>query len=64
VPTGAIDSARARQQLKLVLMAMLALELPHADAVVGQAKEKSDVSFLKDLHSRMGNANAIVPRRM
>src|SRR4051794_140605 len=40
--TGAVGSARAQQQLKLVLMSTLALVLPHPGVVVGQAKEKFD----------------------
>jgi chromate reductase len=39
---GAIGSARAQQQLKLVMMSTLALVLPHPGVVVGLAKEKFD----------------------
>ena len=42
--TGAIGSARAQQQLKLVLMSTLSLVLPHAGVVVGQAPEKFDAA--------------------
>ncbi len=38
--TGAIGTARAQQQLKLVLMSTLALVMPHPGMVVGQAAEK------------------------
>ena len=41
---GVIGSARGQQQLKLVLMSTLALVLPHAGVVVGQAKEKFDAA--------------------
>ena len=41
---GAIASARAQQQLKLVLMSTLALVMPHNGVAVGQAKEKFDAS--------------------
>ena len=42
--TGAIGSARAQQQLKLVLMSTLSLVLPHPGVVVGLAMEKFDGS--------------------
>jgi len=44
--TGAIGTARAQQQLKMVLMATLALVLPHAGVLVGQAAEKFSESGL------------------
>jgi len=37
---GVIGTARAQQQLKLVLMSTLALVMPHPGMVVGQAAEK------------------------
>jgi chromate reductase len=37
---GAIGTARAQQQLKLVLMSTLALVMPHPGMVVGQVAEK------------------------
>jgi chromate reductase len=37
---GAIGTARAQQQLKLVLMSTLSLVMPHPGFVLGQAKEK------------------------
>jgi chromate reductase len=40
--TGAIGTARAQQQLKLVLFATLAVVLPHPGVVIGQAQEKFD----------------------
>src|SRR3954463_15571746 len=40
VSTGAIGTARAQQQLKLVLMGTLSLVMPHAGVLVGQAKDK------------------------
>jgi chromate reductase len=42
--TGAIGSARAQQQLKLVMMSTLALLLPHPGVAVGLAKEKFDAA--------------------
>jgi chromate reductase, NAD(P)H dehydrogenase (quinone) len=42
--TGAIGTARAQQQLKLVLMGTLSLVMPHAGVLVGQAKDKFDAS--------------------
>lgn len=42
--SGAIGTARAQQQLKVVLMATLALVMPHAGVLVGQAAEKFDES--------------------
>jgi chromate reductase, NAD(P)H dehydrogenase (quinone) len=42
--TGAIGTARAQQQLKLVLLGTLSLVMPHAGVLVGQAKEKFDAS--------------------
>jgi chromate reductase len=42
--TGAIASARAQQQLKLVLMSTLALVMPHNGIAVGQAAEKFDAA--------------------
>ena len=44
VSGSAIGTARAQQQLKLVLMSTLALVLPHAGVVVGNATEKFDAS--------------------
>jgi chromate reductase len=41
---GAIGTARAQQQLKLVLMSTLALVMPHAGVLVGQAAIKFDAS--------------------
>jgi chromate reductase len=41
---GAIGTARAQQQLKLVLFATLAVVMPHAGVVVGQAADKFDTS--------------------
>jgi chromate reductase len=41
---GVIGSARAQQQLKLVLMATLSLVLPHNGVVIGQANEKFGAS--------------------
>ncbi|HEY3570120.1 MAG TPA: NAD(P)H-dependent oxidoreductase [Thermoanaerobaculia bacterium] len=38
--TGAIGTARAQQQLKVVLFSTLALVLPHPGVAVGQAAEK------------------------
>jgi chromate reductase len=38
--TGGIGTARAQQQLKLVLMSTLALVMPHPGVLVGQAQEK------------------------
>lgn len=38
--TGAVGTARAQQQLKLVLISTLALVMPHPGMVVGQAAEK------------------------
>lgn len=40
--TGAIGTARAQQQLKLVLFSTLALVMPHPGVTVGQAAEKFD----------------------
>jgi chromate reductase len=42
--TGAIGTARAQQQLKLVLMGTLSLVMPHAGVLVGQAKDKFDAA--------------------
>ena len=39
-----IGTARAQQQLKLVLMSTLALVMPHNGVTVGMAKEKFDAS--------------------
>lgn len=39
---GALGTARAQQQLKLILLSMLALPLPHPGVVVGAAKAKFD----------------------
>jgi chromate reductase len=44
VSTGAIGTARAQQQLKLVLMGTLCLVMPHAGVLVGLAKDKFDGS--------------------
>ena len=41
---GMIGTARAQQQLKLVLMSTLALVMPHAGVLVGQAAQKFDLS--------------------
>jgi chromate reductase len=41
---GAIGTARAQEQLKLVLMSTLALVMPHAGVLVGQAAIKFDAS--------------------
>jgi chromate reductase, NAD(P)H dehydrogenase (quinone) len=41
---GAVGTARAQQQLKLVLISTLALVMPHAGVLVGQAAEKFDAS--------------------
>ncbi len=41
---GVIGTARGQQQLKVVLMSTLALVLPHAGVLVGQAKDKFDAS--------------------
>ena len=46
VSAGVVGTARGQQQLKLVLMSTLALVMPHAGVVVGQAKEKFDASGL------------------
>ena len=62
---GAIGTARAQQQLKLVLMSTLALVMPHAGVLVVHAADKFDASgalvheptrqflakFLKDLEA-------------
>lgn len=40
--SGALGTARAQQQLKLVLMSTLALVMPHPGVTVGQAREKFD----------------------
>ena len=62
---GAIGTARAQQQLKLVLMSTLALVMPHAGVLVAHASDKFDASgalvheptrqflakFLKDLEA-------------
>jgi chromate reductase len=42
--TGVLGGVRSQQQLKLVLMSTLAILMPHAGVVVGQAKEKFDAS--------------------
>jgi chromate reductase len=42
--TGAVGTARAQQQLKLVLMSTLALVMPHAGVLVGQAAQKFEAS--------------------
>jgi chromate reductase, NAD(P)H dehydrogenase (quinone) len=42
--TGITGTARAQQQLKLVLMSTLALVMPHAGVLVGQAAQKFDTS--------------------
>lgn len=39
---GIVGTARAQQQLKLVMMSTLALVMPHPGVLVGQAKEKFD----------------------
>jgi chromate reductase len=41
---GVAGTARAQQQLKLVLMSTLALVMPHPGVMVGQAPEKFDAS--------------------
>jgi chromate reductase len=42
--SGLVGTARAQQQLKLVLMSTLALVMPHAGVLVGQASQKFDTS--------------------
>jgi len=42
--TSVIGTARAQQELKLVLIGCLSLVMPHAGIVVGQAAEKFDAS--------------------
>ncbi len=42
--TGVIGTARAQQQLKLVLLSTLALVMPHPGLLVGHAAEKFDAS--------------------
>jgi chromate reductase len=42
--SGVIGTARAQQQLKLALMSTLALVMPHAGVLVGQAAQKFDIS--------------------
>jgi chromate reductase, NAD(P)H dehydrogenase (quinone) len=42
--TGAVGTARAQQQLKLVLMSTLALVMPHTGVLVGLAAQKFDAS--------------------
>ena len=44
VSPGSVGAARAQQQLKLVLMATLALVLPHGGVSIGQATEKLDAA--------------------
>jgi chromate reductase, NAD(P)H dehydrogenase (quinone) len=41
---GVVGTARAQQQLKLVLMSTLALVMPHPGVLVGQAAQKFDTS--------------------
>jgi chromate reductase len=41
---GVVGTARAQQQLKLALMSTLALVMPHAGVLVGQAAQKFDAS--------------------
>jgi len=41
---GAIATARAQQQLKLVLLSTLSIVMPHPGVAVGQAAEKFDAS--------------------
>ena len=41
---GAVGTARAQQQLKLVLMSTLALVLPHPGVLVTQAADKFDAA--------------------
>jgi chromate reductase len=42
--TGAVGSARAQQQLKLVMMSTMSLIMPHPGLVVGHAREKFDAA--------------------
>jgi chromate reductase len=42
--SAGVGTARAQQQLKLVLMSTLALVMPHPGVLVGQAPEKFDAS--------------------
>jgi chromate reductase len=42
--TGALGAVRAQQQLKLVLLSMLALPLPHPGVAVGHVAEKLDAA--------------------
>lgn len=44
VSTGMIGTARAQQQLKLVLMGTLSLLMPHSGLLVGHAAQKFDAS--------------------
>jgi chromate reductase len=44
VSPGSVGAARAQQQLKVVLMATLALVLPHGGVSIGLANEKLDAS--------------------
>jgi chromate reductase len=71
--TGAIGTARAQQQLKVVLMATLALVMPHPGVLVGQAAEKFDAAgalvheptrrfvaqFLRDLDAWTARVSAV-----
>jgi chromate reductase len=41
---GIVGTARAQQQLKLVLLSTLALVMPHAGVLVGHASQKFDMS--------------------
>jgi chromate reductase len=42
--TGVVATARAQQQLKLVLMSTLSFVMPHPGVLVGQAPQKFDAS--------------------
>ena len=42
--TGVVGTARGQQQLKLTLMSTLAMVMPHAGVLVGQAAQKFDLS--------------------
>ncbi len=41
---GVVGTARGQQQLKLTLMSTLALVMPHAGVLVGQASQRFDLS--------------------
>lgn len=76
VSTGALGAVRAQQQLKLVLLATLALVMPHRGVSVGQAAEKFGpdgalvheptreflAAFLRDLHDWARRLGEAAPR--